>query len=201
VKQRFTRRFVFGVHAGLAVFGGLLLVWLGFLHPYNWVIMNGKTVFAGFFNPYLLITGAGLLAAAELHALWLLWRENRLHARRFAFAMHSVLAAFSGMLLLFLLTSSWMVEGLKHAYDYATMPQIPTAPSPVIWLFPLVMIVAFVPHGLWWRYHELLERALHQAYLAQTEKPKRGLAPVPEQLDAGLLSGADAANNLKAQKE
>lgn len=197
VQQRFTRRFSWGISGVFSVSLALLLLLLGLTHPNNWVMINGETVFAGFFNPYLLIGSAGLLAATEIHTLWLLWREGRLRSRRFAFAIHSILAIFSGMLLLFLTASSWMVEGLKQAYGYASMPQFPAAPSPVFWILPLIVIVAFLPHGVWWLYRELLERTLNQAAV-KYEKPKWHLAEPADDNNNDLLYTESLADRLKA---
>lgn len=176
IKQRFTRRFLFGVNMVFSTLLAALLLLLGAAHQNNWVLLDGEVVFAGFFNPYLLIGSAALLAVVEIHALWLLRREQRLRGRRFAFAIHSVVAIFSGMLLLFLSTSSWLNEGLKQVYSYETMPQLPPPPAPIIWALPLVVILMLLPHGVLWLYQELLECALAKA-TAENEKPKRGSAP------------------------
>ncbi len=199
IKQRFTRRFLFGVNMVFSTLLAGLLLLLGLTHPNNWVLINGEMVFAGFFNPYLLIGSAGLLAVVEIHALWLLWREQRLRSRRFAFAIHSVLAIFSGMLLLFLSTSSWLIEGLKQAYSFETMPQLPPPPAPVIWVLPLAVILMLLLHGLWWLYQELLERALNKAEV-DSEKPKRGSAPQLHEHDEEPFYDEEPAQRLKAPR-
>lgn len=199
IKQRFTRRFLFGVNMIFSTLLAALLLLLGLAHQNNWVLLKGEMVFAGFFNPYLLIGSAALLAVVEIHALWLLWREQRLRSRRFAFAVHGVLSIFSGMLLLFLTTSSWMVEGLKQGYGYGVMPQLPPPPSPVIWIFPLAVILVFLPQGLWWLYQELLERALNRA-AAEYERPKRHLAEPADYNSDDFLYAEDLTDGLKAQR-
>lgn len=200
VQQRFTRRFVWGTSTIFSVSLALLLLLLGFTHPNNWVVLNGETTFAGFFNPYLLIGGAGLLTAVGIHTLWLLWREERLRSRRFAVAVHGALTLFSGLMLLFLVASSWMIEGLKQAYGSATMPQLPVAPPPVIWLLPLIVLITFLPHGLRWLYQELLERTLNKAE-SRYEKPKRSIAELVDDDTDDLLYTEELTGNLKAQKE
>ncbi len=200
IQQRFTRRFVWGISTVFSVSLAVLLLLLGFTHSNNWAVLNGEAIFAGFFNPYLLIGGAGLLTTAGIHTLWLLWREERLRSRRFAVVVHGALTLFSGSMLLFLVTSSWMVEGLKQAYGSDAMPQLLTAPSPVIWFLPLIVIITFLPHGLWWLYQELLERALNKTE-AGYEKPKRSIAELADDDTADLLYTEELTGKLKAQEE
>ena len=174
LKHQFTRRFVFIGYSIVATLLGFLLLFLGLAHPNNTALLNGELIFAGFFNPYLLIGGVSLFMSVALYTIGMLGRELRLKSPHVEMSIHTTLAITSALILLILLNSAWMTETLKQVYGLALMPQLPpAAPANVLWIVSPLILITFLPHSVWYIYQVLLARMLNRAEMTFQTKRKR----------------------------
>lgn len=152
----------------------------------------------GYARPDLLYVGSLLVGMVGLHGLWLLRREGLIIRRRFAFALHTLLAVVGAALTFTYLNSWYFNESYKWVEFYAPVsPGSP--PALVVYAVLLVSIVsalALPVHGAALLYQELLARTLRRA----DAKPKRDETALPIGDDGELLDWADVDDEAIARR-
>lgn len=171
VRQRFNRRFVFGLHAVISGLISVVMFYLALMDPRNTYVLSSRVLWAGYARPDLIYAAAVLLGLLGLHGLWLLRREGRISRRRLGFAFHALLAAMGAAVSVGYLNSWYFVERYREiSYYVPASPGLP--PEAVITGVSLLAVLVWVTlpiHGIWLLYHELLARSLRRA----EAKPKR----------------------------
>ncbi len=197
VKQRFQRRFAFGVHAGVSTL--LMLICISIATASTRMVIVGENQFA-----HEVFTGrysAGLQVAIGLFALLMthlmIWRNQegadrdgrttaaiQQRQRRTLFGFHTLLAgtisaavvAYSGDV------SLWLVD-TGYAEKVRDVPQ-------ALALVPLVLLVLLIPHALRFLYVEMLTYSLQEGEAADS-RAKRKPAPVADEARGTWALGED----------